>query len=282
MKFPKIKNAIRVTKILFTGTIMALCGSCCFVTGYIFYKSNRPSEEKLNLVFDLDHTLIHAEKDSTVESSNITLFRKEDSQISFQLNDKIRKYYVWKRPFCTFTLSILSKFNNVYLYTAASKDYADKICDELNLDKYFIKKYYSREYDDTCKNLKYIIQDDNKAKLCAGDIIPNSDIGEYDAKSASVPQSRQSLQCKPFDVTPDGDTINGALLCAGGVIQRSGVTKDLKNTILIDDRNFNKCSGQHFYHISPYHLYKKYDFELLKLFGKVIYMNIFGINTNKI
>lgn len=192
-----------------------------FVGVYFYIKIKQKSSSKLNIVFDLDETIAHTEKQHIYNDFNksniikpdiINILSDSTHHIQLDNSKNQQKIYstsrvVWIRPGVQFLLPIISKFNNVYLFTKATKPYTDEILSRTNLDKYFIGKKYRDECSGTCKDLQ-------KFKL------------------------------------------------------------SLSNSILIDDKRSNNCEKQNFYHIPRYNCYLKYDFEFVKLFGYILYLNM--------
>lgn len=113
---------------------------------YIQYK--KKSSEKLNIIFDLDETIIHSDKINNVENYNNSNIINTN-QITIQSTNRI----VWIRPFVKTLLPIISEFNNLYLFTKATKPYADIVLEKSNLDKYFKLKKYRDECTGTCKDI---------------------------------------------------------------------------------------------------------------------------------
>lgn len=142
------------------------------MSGFIAYKSKIPKKDQLHIVFDLDHTLIHAERISKFNNIKTTHIRKPDGEG--------KKYFIWKRPFLVPILWSLSKFNNLHLMTRSTKDYSSEICTILDIDKYFTKKYVrgDPENGEMCKDVstidadkhinKFLLVDDLKSNCCSG------------------------------------------------------------------------------------------------------------------
>ena len=71
-------------------------------------------------------------------------------------------------------LPIIAQFNNIYLFTKATKPYTDEILLRTDLDKYFKEKKYRDECRGTCKDLekfnidikKSILIDDSLSNRC--------------------------------------------------------------------------------------------------------------------
>ncbi len=185
----------------FFGLTIVKVGS---IYSYITIKSNKSN--KFNLVFDLDETLIHTEKISNYSEYNKSnLLKPEPSEITNR--------YIWTRPFVSSILPILSKFNNIYLFTKATKPYTDEILSKTNLDQYIKEKKYREDCKNTCKDLnKFLI--------------------------------------------------------------------NLDSSLLIDDKISNSCDGQKFYHIPRFNLYVQKDYEFVKLFYYVLWLNIKNDLTN--
>ncbi len=133
-------------------TMPTTFGICC----YLQYKEMQPPDTKFNLVFDLDNTLIDTIDYDTYMNMNKIKLRKPDMTMYEQVsidktenveNETVEKipqpiYVVYKRPFAHVTLKILSKFNNVYLFTRSTQDYADEITKSCFADINFTKKLY--------------------------------------------------------------------------------------------------------------------------------------------
>lgn len=168
---------------------------------YLYIKSKSKSKKpKLNIIFDLDETLIHTEKITNYyNANNSNMLKSEQYEI-------ISGKKIWIRPGVANIIPILAQFNNLYLFTKATKPYTIDILEKTNLDKYFIDKKFREDCKGTCKNI-------DKFKL-------------------------------------------------------------IGYSILVDDKISNKCEGQNFYHIPKFNSWTKYDSEIIKLFGKIIWLNI--------
>ncbi len=141
-----IRKIIKTISIITSVNIISLFG-------YIQYKTN--SKKKLNIIFDLDETLIHSEKISNLKNYN-------KSNMSFPDITNLSGRDIWIRPGVLMLLPIISKFNNVYLFTKATKPYTDEILSNVKIDKYFIDLKYRDECHGIPKNLlKYNIDLDN-------------------------------------------------------------------------------------------------------------------------
>jgi TFIIF-interacting CTD phosphatase-like protein len=145
---------------------------------YIEYKKN--SSSKLNIVLDLDETIIHTDKSHNLDNFNksnilepniIGLTILSSSNINSSSNR-----IVWIRPGVKLLLPLVAQFNNIYLFTKATKPYTDEILLQTNLDKYFKDKKYRDECVGTCKDLKKfnlninktILIDDKLSNRCSG------------------------------------------------------------------------------------------------------------------
>lgn len=229
MKFINFNYSSQFKKIF-----IGFAGSFGLINGIYFF--NIKKSQRLNLIFDLDETLINSEKSKYINDYNMKLIRKHDcifeydsisddpnkfdeSDESDESDKKIiikKQYYVWKRPHTNIILTILSKYNNLYLMTNADEDYANDICTELGIAKYFKdKKFY--------EDIK--IYNEN-----------NNIDGEKDIKIFEL------------------DSVN--------------------KSILIDDLKSNNLRGQNFYHIPQYTYNKNFDIELIKLLFYIMCKNI--------
>jgi TFIIF-interacting CTD phosphatase-like protein len=88
--------------------------------------NSEQSEEKLTLCLDLDNTLIY----SSVKKINDTG--------SFLDN----KFFVYKRPYLDDFLLTASRYCNLVIYTASTKEYADKVIDFIDTGRLISGRYY--------------------------------------------------------------------------------------------------------------------------------------------
>lgn len=119
----------------------------------------RKDEDKLNIVFDLDHTLIHSKVTYDYNSQNNKIFRNPSTTIRLNSDKNPNDYYeyhVFERPFSKFVLSQLSKFTKLHLYTASVPEYADEILDKCYNDIPFEQRFYRVNCNNHQKNLDLI------------------------------------------------------------------------------------------------------------------------------
>ncbi len=138
---------------------------------FLFYKNS--SHNKLNIIFDMDETIlftIKKDKYNLINTSNTNKNKYVESD----------QYYVYPRPYVYFALNVISKYNNLYLYTLGTKSYADSVLSKSDLAKYFEIKKYRHHYEldlAKCKNVnilvdkkdsqyKTILVDDKKNNQC--------------------------------------------------------------------------------------------------------------------
>ena len=183
-------------------------GKICFGTQiitisglYLYIKTKSESDKpKLNIIFDLDETLIYTQKISNyLDSNNSNMLKPEPYEITLD-----RK--IWIRPGIFPIIPILAKFNNLYLFTKATKPYTQDIMEKTKLNQYFINKKYRED----CKGI-------------------SKDIEKFNLKGYSL---------------------------------------------LVDDKITNKHDSQNIYHIPKFNSWTKYDTEIFKLFGWIIWLNI--------
>lgn len=149
--------------------------SICFpvftLSGLYFYIQikSKSSAPKLNIIFDLDETLIHTDKITNYYNSNNSNILKPESY-EITSNRKI-----WIRPGVFYIIPILSKFNNLYLFTKATEHYTMDILTKTDLNKYFIDKKFRNDCKGTCKNIdKFklisysLLIDDKLSNKCEG------------------------------------------------------------------------------------------------------------------
>lgn len=131
-------------------TLYKICLGTPIITIYGLYsyiQSKSKSKQKLNIVFDLDETLIHTEKNiNCLNSNNSNTLKPQSYDITF--NKKI-----WIRPGLYIVIPILAKFNNLYLFTKATEPYTMDILEKTNLNKYFVDKKFREDCKGTCKDV---------------------------------------------------------------------------------------------------------------------------------
>ncbi len=138
--------------------MIGISGLFCFTTLNIVYFYKIDKKNQINLVFDLDETLINSEKSKYIKDYNMKSFapydyvfnyegeeENENDDGSIQIIQVQKSYNVWIRPFVKILFNIISKYNNLYLMTNADIDYANDICNHIGINKYFIDKKF---YDD--------------------------------------------------------------------------------------------------------------------------------------
>lgn len=139
---------------------------------YIQYKSK--SKSKINIIFDLDETIIHTETKNRYNDYNKKNISKPNINIETILLETNRERIIWIRPFVKLLLPIICKYNNIYLFTKAQKKYTDMVLEKTELDRYFKEKKYRDECNNTCKDLskfnidleKSILIDDKLSNRC--------------------------------------------------------------------------------------------------------------------
>ncbi len=104
------------------GLVMFISTSS-FWLGYLKIKSAK----RLNIVFDLDNTLIMSLEKT--KYSRIVHSHKPDLDLKHRV--------VWIRPWAYQVLWLLNKFTNLYLFTRAEQGYADEILSKSGLGKFF-------------------------------------------------------------------------------------------------------------------------------------------------
>lgn len=148
--------------------------STLIIAPIAYHKINLPPEQKINVVFDLDQTLIYSKKSRYYNRHNMTNYKNYNWIFKYIDDDnKTKGYHVWARPYVYMVLPILSALTNVHLYTRASEDYTEDILDGLNIRKYFLTLnycLYNQKHKDVNKvidvninkNLSILVDDDMK------------------------------------------------------------------------------------------------------------------------
>ncbi len=125
------------------------CGIFGIFSLYPIYKFN--SKEKINIVLDMDETLLFAykkEKFHQIRKSNI-----------YGKPIESEKYIIFERPFLKSFLYLTSKFANLHLMTRGKKSYADPILKSLKIEDYFVQKKYGEDITMNCKDMKMLFND---------------------------------------------------------------------------------------------------------------------------
>lgn len=164
---------MRIIKNIFYISIGTGLSSSLSLYGYIYYKSKLDTKSKLNIIFDLDGTIIHTDKIINYNNMNKkNILKPEPLEI---IGDR----KIWIRPYVYRVIPILSKFNNLFLFTKATEPYTNDILTKTNLNQYFIDKKYREDCKCICKNfLKFnlsnmivsntLLVDDKFSNKCEG------------------------------------------------------------------------------------------------------------------
>lgn len=131
--------------------VTGLCGS------KLYLESQKPKSEKINIVFDLDETLV------------VTKYKKKHERTNSINKPKpllsSNNYYIWIRPYVHTTLYVLSQFANLHLFTRGTQDYADDVCKLTGIDHYFDSKLYREHCEKHGKDLLKISHNLTKSVL---------------------------------------------------------------------------------------------------------------------
>jgi TFIIF-interacting CTD phosphatase-like protein len=177
--------------------LKSVFGTTILMSSYPCYKLFN-NNKKINLVLDMDETLLYTckkDKHEQINKSNIHGKPIESEN-----------YMIYPRPYLHLWLDYTSKIANLYLITRGKKEYAERVLKDLQIDNYFIEKKYREDISTDCKDLKILFG-----------------------------------------------------------------SRDISNSILIDDLKSNQCKNQNFYHIPKYNMFVKNDYELIKLFLYILY-----------
>ena len=215
----KIKTLYKIT----IGTQIFTYGLYSYIT--IKSKTTQP---KLNIIFDLDETLIYTQSIITYNDTN------NSNKLKPEPYEIVGERKIWIRPGVKQIIPLLAKFNNLYLFTKATEPYARDILHKTNLDKYFVDKKFRNDCKGTCKSI-------TKFNLSTYSILP---------KTYSILPKTYFILPKTYFILPK------------------------TYFILIDDKISNQCESQNFYHIPKFNSWTKYDYQFIKLFGYVIWLNI--------
>lgn len=131
-------NILSFSKYFFMSSVTSI--SCL----NLLYFNNIPKKDRINLIFDLDETLINSKKSKYAENYNLSGISNHD-YIYKNIKTGQNSCHVWKRPFVDSVLFILSKYNNLYLLTRGGQDYATDICYGIEINDYFIEKKFRND-----------------------------------------------------------------------------------------------------------------------------------------
>jgi len=214
-----------------------------FVREYL--KKNKKTK-RLNLIFDLDNTLIMSMEINKYNSMNIS-HKPEITYLKSSSSSNVR--VVWVRPMLRIVLYLLNKITNIYLYTRSEKYYAKCVLKNLKIDKYFINCKYKEDCYDT-KDVKIFYPkikkifdlEKNINKLSRLYNIDN--IADETKNKIKIFESELKKSLEEYKVLMN-DFVSAS--------------------VLIDDLKTNKCENQDFYHIKYFNFGMIYDYELIKL-----------------
>ena len=108
-------------------------------------KSILCSPRKKTLVIDLDETLIHSVSRGT---THVNTAQGHIVEVKFSSSGVSTLYYVYKRPYCDFFLSTVSRWYNIVIFTASMREYADPVIDWL--ESSFVGHISKRLYRNDC------------------------------------------------------------------------------------------------------------------------------------
>ena len=94
----------------------------------LWYVAKKPRHKKTRLVFDIDETILHSRSP-----------RNSMSELKSDCCTRFHEY--WRRPYAHWVLRTLSRFNQVYLFTAGSATYAKEVQRVVFPDVDFVKAF---------------------------------------------------------------------------------------------------------------------------------------------
>lgn len=93
-----------------------------------------PRHKKTRVAFDIDETLIYSRR------TPFDVLQQQPIPDS-EPDCHSRGHEYWRRPYAHWTLRILSRFNQLYLFTAANKKYAEEVQQVVFPDVNFVKVF---------------------------------------------------------------------------------------------------------------------------------------------
>ncbi len=109
--------------------------------------SKKGEEKRLNLVLDLDNTIILCKMVSKEEKEikGEEMLKKRRYLTSFE--DDLNVYYIYERPYLSYFISTVSNIYNIYVYTNAHRKYCELVLEalkrkypQLHINNYVAKK----------------------------------------------------------------------------------------------------------------------------------------------
>ncbi|KAJ0249111.1 FCP1 homology domain-containing protein [Hirschfeldia incana] len=127
--------------------------------------SSALGEQKLHLVLDLDHTLLHSTKVSRLTEAEKYLLGEvacRDDLWDLKFND----YLVKLRPFLGDFLREANKMFTMHVYTMGTREYAEAIMEVIDPNRfYFGNRVITRDESPHTKTLDFVLADDRGAMI---------------------------------------------------------------------------------------------------------------------
>ncbi|XP_056866622.1 RNA polymerase II C-terminal domain phosphatase-like 5 [Raphanus sativus] len=127
--------------------------------------SSSLGEQKLHLVLDLDHTLLHATKASRLSEAEKYLTGEEACRDDLWML-KSSGYLVKLRPFLGDFLRETNKMFTMHVYTMGTRDYAEDILEVIDPSRfYFGNRVITRNESPCTKTLDFVLADERGAMI---------------------------------------------------------------------------------------------------------------------
>lgn len=134
-------------------------------TGYWNHLKSLPVDQKINIVFDLDHTIIRSKHTDNLSDLNLN-----GNNPTFTILDDT--YSVWTRPYSG-VIKQLAKIANLHVFTSADDDYANEIINKMYGKRLFNKILTFETWEeDESKNLLKV--SDSKNTILVDDKLYNN------------------------------------------------------------------------------------------------------------
>lgn len=170
------------------------------------------------IAVDLDETLVHV---TSIAPVNL------DNSNSFTFILKKNRFYVQTRPNLKYFLEKLSELVNVYIFTASSKEYANKIIDKIlpNL------KECRRFFRDSCINeYGYYMKDLSKINSPINKILLVDDL-----TGSALLYPKNLVRIKPWN----GDKNDKVLLDLISIFEKISTENDIRDSFIEIIKNGN-------------------------------------------
>ena len=102
--------------------------------------------KRKTLVLDLDETLIHSQHNGNTLRKTERNTKSPDFILKVQIDHSQIEFYVYKRPYLDYFLSIISQWYDLVVFTASLEIYGTLVADKLDKKKNIFRHRYFRQH----------------------------------------------------------------------------------------------------------------------------------------